>query len=250
VAASWLPLTVAEAADWEWLIAPYVWGSDIGLDLRVNDEPVVGADVSFPDLLDKTEMAGMVHVEGQRGKAGFLVDLLYLSVEDDRTLAPGDSHPALPGGTTIDSELETGIYEAAAIYRFLAEGQVLDGLVGVRIIDLEQQHDVALPPPPAATTTFGGSDTLVDGFVGARYQRPLGGRFSFTLRGDIGTGDTELTWNAIGTLGVRVGETGKYSLQFGWRHMETETEGEARNGADVETELTLTGPIVGFVFKL
>jgi len=41
------PATEVAAADWEWTIAPYIWGSGISLDMTANDEPVLGADASF-----------------------------------------------------------------------------------------------------------------------------------------------------------------------------------------------------------
>jgi len=243
----WLPLAGAQAAEWEWTIAPYLWGSDISLDLAANNEPVIGGDVSFSDLLDKIEAAVPVHFEGRAGKPGFFVDVLYLSVGDDSTIPP---NPPLPGGTTIHSELDSGFYEAGGLYRFIDDGQALDLLYGARVIDMSQKHDVALPSPSTLTTTIKTSDTLLDGFIGLRYAHSIGDRWDFLIRGDMGAGDTELTWNFIGTFGVRFGTTGTYSMRFGWRYLDVDVETRSTSGIEVETDLVLSGPVVAMVFTL
>jgi hypothetical protein len=179
----WLPATGAQAGDWEWSIAPYIWGSDISLDVTANNEPVIGSTVDFGDLLDKTDLAGMVHFEGASGNAGFFVDLLYLSLSDDRTTA---ANPPLPGGTMLGSELDTGVYEACGFYRVLAEGQVLDVFLGARLIDMDQETIVTLPT--MAVTTVGVSENFLDGFVGARYGRPIGAR---------GISSSAATWGRV-----------------------------------------------------
>jgi hypothetical protein len=242
-----LPAPETRAADWEWTIAPYLWAADVSLDVTANDEPVIGSDIAFADILDKTELALMAHFEGRTGKTGFFVDALYLSVSDDRTTAPD---PPLPGGTRIHAELDMGTYEAGGFYRVLGQGRALDVLLGARLLDVEQAHDIAYPPPSMTMTTVGTSDSLLDAFAGLRYGQPLGGRVNFAVRADVGAGGTDLTWNALGTLGVRLGETGKYNLGFSWKHMDLRMEEVGDNGVLVESDVTFSGPAVSFVIKL
>ena len=96
----WLPATRVQAGDWEWSIAPYIWGSDISLDVTANDEPVIGADVAVKDLLDKTDLAGMLHFEGASGKAGFF-EMEHLA---EGRAFPVDSSIAAPGFTVHSGE--------------------------------------------------------------------------------------------------------------------------------------------------
>jgi hypothetical protein len=235
------------AADWEWTIAPYAWATDVSLDLSANNEPVLGADIGVSDILDKTDFVAMLHFEGRRGRAGFFVDGLYLSTSDEQTTTPA---PPLPGGTHVDSEVDTRLYEAGGFYRLLEDRRVLDVLGGARVIDLDQQHDITLPGPLMQRTRLATSDTLLDGLVGLRFDQPFGERFDFLIRADVGAGDTDITWNGLGTFGLRLGQTGKYKLRLGWRHTYIETEERSTSGIDVKTELTLTGPLVGFVIEL
>jgi hypothetical protein len=58
----------AYAEDLTWVVAPYVWAADVGLDLAINNEPVLGNEATFNDLLDKVEVAftGHAEVRGER----------------------------------------------------------------------------------------------------------------------------------------------------------------------------------------
>ena len=39
-----------------WMIAPYLWASDVGMDVVVNDDPVIGTEVGgIPDFLRDKE---------------------------------------------------------------------------------------------------------------------------------------------------------------------------------------------------
>ena len=240
---------VAAAADaaegWEWTLAPYLWAPKTSLDVTVNDEPVIGGDLDFSDLLDKLDFSGQVHFEGRRGKTGFFLDLTYLSTSDSGTTSP---RPPLPGGTAIDSEVDTALFEAAGFYRPLGESHGLDLLLGVRIIDYQQTLDIALPSPSTVSTEVDVSKTYTDGFAGLRYVAPITGHWSLVVRGDVGAGDTEFTWNALALAAYGFGATGRNTLLFGYRHLEIELEG-SDSAADVETELTMSGPIAGFAFR-
>jgi len=49
----------SNARDVDWTIAPYLWASDVGLDVFVDNDPVIGTDVPFNDLVDKLDGAFM-----------------------------------------------------------------------------------------------------------------------------------------------------------------------------------------------
>ncbi len=92
--------------EWRWSITPYLWGSDIDTDVRFPGGQEIGGTAKFDDILDKLDFGGMVHFEGQRGAWGMFVDATYLTLSDDTTQGP----------ISVDSELDTGLYEFAATY--------------------------------------------------------------------------------------------------------------------------------------
>jgi len=237
------PGGAAEAAEWEWTLAPYFWGAGVKMDVEANDEPVLNSDVSFGDLLDKTDMAGMVHFEGRNGKWGFLFDALYMALSDDFTTSP---RPPLPGGTDVDADLSMLILEGGGFWRLSGDTHGFDLLFGVRVLQVDPEVELDIPAPFNAQTTLGDDQTFTDAFVGGRYSHAFAKRWDFAIRGDVGTGDTDLTWNAIGTMGVQLGDSGKYSVRFGYRQMEMNFENDG--DVKIDTDITMSGPIAGFVF--
>ena len=238
--------SVARAAEWEWAVVPYLWAAGAGLDVEINDNAVLGGDIAFTDLVDLLEAAGMVHFEGRTGRTGFFVDGAYVSTADSMTIA---AHPPLlPDGAAIDSELKMGRYEAAGFYRFGDEAYGFDLFLGVRMIDFDQQVDVSWTTPTPGATSASASDTLLDGYLGGRFGMPFGKRYWFNVRGDIGTGDTELSWTANAGFGIWFGTNRKYGLELAYEHFELEVQ-DAGDLVDVKSTCQMSGPIAGFVIR-
>lgn len=236
--------SATQAAEWEWAVVPYLWAAGAGLDVEMNNDPVLGGDIAFPDLLDKLEIAGMVHFEGRTGQTGFFVDGEYLSTADS-TMSPANP-PLLPDGAAVDSELRMGRYEAAGFYRLKGEAFGFDLFLGVRVIDFDQQVNITRTTPSPAETSASASDTLLDGYFGARFGMPFGKRFWFNVRGDVGTGDTQLSWTANAGLGIWLGKSRKYGLELAYEHFEFEVE-DPGDLVNVTSKCQISGPLVGFV---
>lgn len=167
---------------WEWTIAPYIWTAGISLDVEANGNLVLGGDATFPDILDKLDVAGMLHFEARHGKAGLLVDGLYLSLSDEST---SSGNAPIPNGTMADTNLKMGIYELGGFFRPGGGKGGFDFLFGARDIDVSQNTDVLFPGPLGLTTSFDGSKNYLDAFAGARVSLPIGKRFNFIARGDV-----------------------------------------------------------------
>jgi hypothetical protein len=241
------PANAKEAEKWDWLFAPYLWGPSVQLDVTVNNDPVIAADASFQDLLDKTEIAGMFHFEGQCEHAGFLVDALYLDLGSDQTTT---ARPPLPGGTQTTIGVTIGIYEAAGFYRPGGKAHGLDVIFGARMYDYRTRLQATFPPPISTTTSRGTDKNLIDAFAGVRYLVPIGKRWDFVGRADVGTGGSDLSWNAIASFGVRLGKTDLFNLRMGWRYMELDVTNDGGPlNLEVENNMTLNGPILGFAMK-
>ena len=88
--------------------------------------------------------------------------------------------------------------------------------------------------------------TLLDGFVGLRFGQDMSDRWLWSIRGDVGAGDTDLTWQGVLNFGLKLGEDRGNILFFGYRHLSYEIE-EGNNGI-TERELEFSGPMIGFSF--
>ncbi len=245
--AAWCPLAKAETPkDWEWNFAPYLWGPSVNLDVTINNDPVISADASFQDLLAQTDFAAAFHFEGQCEHAGFFADALFLNLGAEKNSA---ANPPLPGGTLTQTDVNIGLYEAAGFYRPGGGAHGLDLILGARMFDYRTRIDVTIPPPVSATTSGGTDKNLIDAFGGVRYMTPIGKRWDFLIRGDVGAGGTDLTWNAVASFGVRLGSTDHYNLRFGWHHMEMDVTAKNAQNIEIESNMTLTGPFFGFAMK-
>ena len=97
ILAAWTPAT---AGDWEWEVAPYFWAPDVSVHASVRDRELADSTIDFAEILDRTDIAGLVHLEGHNGAHGVFVDLVYLSLSDDGRAGDDDR---LPEGTKTRS---------------------------------------------------------------------------------------------------------------------------------------------------
>ena len=236
----------APDSKWEWTIAPYVWTAGVKLDVEANGNLILGGDATFPDILDKLDIAGMLHFEARHGKAGLLADGLYLSLSDESS---SSGNAPIPNGTMADTNLKMGIYELGGFYRPGGGTSGFDVLFGARDVDVSQDTDVTFPGPLGLTTSFDGSKNYLDAFAGARVSLPIGTRCNFIARGDVAGGGTDITWNGVATFGFSFDKAGRYTLQAGYRYMHLELGQTTDRGTDLKTTQTLSGPILGFVFR-
>jgi hypothetical protein len=234
----------APDSTWEWTVAPYVWAAGVSLDVEANGNLVLGGDATFPDILDKLDVAGMLHFEARQGPAGLLVDGLYLSLSDESSVS---GHASIPNGTLADTNLKMGIYELGGFYRLGGGKRGFDFLFGARDFDVSQTTDVIFPG--GLTTSFDGSKNYLDAFAGARVIAPIGTRWNFIGRGDVAGGDTDITWNGVASFGFSFDKAGKYTLQAGYRYMHIELGRTTDRGTDITNTVTLSGPVVGFGFR-
>ena len=238
-------------ADVEWTIAPYLWASDVGLDIVVNDDELVDQDVPFNNLVDKLDTALMVHFEAREDQWGGFLDVIYIELSDSRTISPGPGGPVV-GDVTVDASLRLNIYEAAVLYRFgnAAPGQVeFDLFAGGRSaqikVPLRLTIDTALPAPEVLEGEADISET--DFLFGGRVLGYFSERWGYNLRADYSAGGSEGIFNAHAMIGYTFGQ-GLFTLNGGYRHMQLKFKDNI-DAATIENDITMSGPVLGFVFN-
>ena len=234
----------AHASDWEWEITPYAWMPDIGVDVSLNETDIADTTIDFSDIIDKATFGALVHFEGRKGRAGLFVDVVYLALSDDK---PVSGHLLIPDGTRLDSDLDLLLGEAGGIYRLTGDEQGLDLLYGIRVMDAPLDISLDFPEGSLIEDRSRSSDeTLLDGFLGLRYGADISDRWLWSIRGDVGAGDTDLTWQGALTFGVQFGKKRDKTLYFGYRYLAYEFE-EGTDGI-TDRDIELLGPAVGFGF--
>jgi len=234
----------------DWTVAPYMWATGVGLDVNINSDPIIGVDAPFNDIVDKLDGAFMGHIEMSGDRFGLFVDAFYVKLADDAVIPVGPGGPIL-GDLLIDTDLTMKIYELGGFYRMGRPdpgSSAFDILVGVRQVDVNQNLDIVLPGPGATPINRNLDVTETDVFAGARVIGRFSEKWSYRVRADYGGGGTEGTINALAAVGYTFGKTGLFSLEAGYRYLSFELKNDS-NGTVAETDLSLSGPLVGFVFK-
>jgi len=233
----------------DWTIAPYIWLPGVTLDTTVESDPIVEPDVSLDGLIDKLDGVFMGHFEGRGEHFGLFGDMIYLSLADSNVISIGPGGPIL-GDLTTDTSLTLKLYEIGGVYRIGNDdsgSSMFDILLGVRVVDVDQNINLILPGPGATPVNLSNTVSESDVFFGGRLIGKFTDKWHYKARADIGGGGTSGTFNIFGAVGYTFGQTGLFSLDLGYRYMTIKLKNN-EDGTSTETNITLSGPLLGFIF--
>lgn len=229
----------AMADEVEWLVAPYAWIPDVSLEQTPGDG---GGGVSGSDLLEKTDAAGMIRIEVARNYWGMTLDYIFLDLSDTRVFpTPG---PILPDSVSVIGELDMTVFELGGVYRLSGEETGIHFIGGYR--GISSNTTILVTPEGGLTQRVDTDAGLSDIFLGARYLHRIN-RWDFAVRGDYSFGDSEGVLNLLGSVGFRFNDL--FALQGGYRHAVLDYKETSDQGDATSTEIELSGPFLGLVFR-
>ena len=234
----------ASADDIEWLLAPYGWLPAITLEQSGGTgDPGDGGNggLGGKSLLDVTESFFKFRAEAARNRWGVMLDYITLSLADQTTLT---ARPPFNITIDVDARLDLEVVELGAFYRPSGEVAGINYLAGFRYIGADTT--LFLTPSVGPEQRQDSKAYITDVYLGARYVHQFGSRWTAKIRGDYSFGESEGTLNLLGSVDFRV--AGPFALQAGYRHAVIEFE-ESSAGERVTTEIELSGPFIGFVFR-
>jgi hypothetical protein len=209
------------ASVWEFDATLYAWMADIGGQTESGSD----IDIDFDDLFDNLEMAFMGAVGVHKDKWSFLTDVIYLDVEADDTI----------DGIYADVELKAWIVTPFASYS-LIEGRLVevDLLAGARY--LYMKTDLRLGPYEDKE-----SDDIWDGIVGVRGRVNLSEKWYLPYHLDIGTGESDVTWQALGGVGYKFSHI---DVMAGYRYLKWDFD----SGKAID-DMDISGPYAGLKIR-
>jgi hypothetical protein len=233
VCASLAPIASrAETPDeWRFAATIYGWLPSISVDTSFPSKTGGSSvDVTGSDILNALNFTFMGALDAQKGDWGAFTDVIYLnlgaSTKQTRDLSVGGGR--LPATITGKASLNiTGwVWTTAGTYRVVDHPTyTMDVLAGVRLLNLGEDlkwslaGDLGDPPIIDASGRSNVSDNIWDGIVGFKGRASFGDgdKWFVPYYFDIGTGNSDLTWQGI----VGVG----YSFDWGdlfaaWRYMD------------------------------
>jgi hypothetical protein len=243
------------AGGWQWDATVYLYLPSIGGETSFppsGDGPSV--DVSADAILDSLNFAFMGALGVRKGPWGVATDVIYLDLGSSKkgTRNIGIGEVGLPASVDADLDLDiTGwLWTLTGSYALVQQERVsMDVLAGVRMLDLEEtlrwqfNGDISTLPLPGRSGTSSAEATQWDAIVGVK------GRASFGAEGnwyvpyylDVGTGDSDLTWQGMAGLGYSFDS---FDVVGVWRYLDYDL------GDDKAiTSIDFNGPALGVTFR-
>jgi hypothetical protein len=243
---------------WRFKVTPYFWFINIEGDLRYN--PIPGGSphvgITTNDLLDSLDFGFMLAAEARKGRWSIFTDVIYfdLSSLESRVKAV-DFNLGGPSNPT-NANIDTGTSSSLTAWVWTLAGSVgvvegptvtLEALGGFRYVAADATTDWRLAaavtgPGPGQVFQQSGSisqsEDIWDAIAGVRGRVRLGdSRWAIPYYIDIGTGDSDLTWQ--GMLGLSYGfDWGEIFINYRYLYYDMDEGG-------LFEDLSFEGPGIG-----
>ncbi|MDB6135273.1 MAG: hypothetical protein JWM59_3516 [Verrucomicrobiales bacterium] len=220
---------VPEESGWQFSVGSYLWAQGLEGTTGVHGL-TADLDVPFSDIFDVLDFGFMGVFEARKGRWSLLTDINYAELS-----------PSAPTRgvlfSSVDLKMKQFLGNVTLNYQIVSSEQTSIMLYGgARINGLDMA--ISLDGVRVDDVKRSGDDYWVDGIVGVRLQQNLGGPWFLRLTGDVGAGDSDSTWQAVGLIGYRVKEN--INVGLGYRWLDTDYQ----NGG-FTYDITASGLILG-----
>ena len=220
---------------WQFMIEPYLWTP--GINTTASNGIDVGVDIN--DVLSDLKFAFMGVVGVQKGKWSFMIDTFYADLQDKKDSSVGGFKRTIDSQTEV--KLKTWIVTPVIGYNLISyNNSKIDIVAGARYLKPELYVSVNSDRDRASNPEVSGSDEYWDGIVGLKGEIALYEQLYLPLYLDIGTGNSDFTWQVAGGLGYRFGLC---DVVAGYRYMSWDFK-----DSSFLKDLNLSGPYLGVKF--
>ncbi len=214
-------------SSWEFEGRLYIWGGAASGTTATGQD----VDISFGDLVDALDFGAVAGLEARKGRWSVFGDFQYSKLSDGDNAAVG---PGIP--VTVDADIEALIFTGAIGYDAVqTESYRLTPFAGFRYLDGTGTVNLTVGGGSARVTN---DRTNLDGIIGLQGGAEFSDKWGFTYYADVGTGDSDITWQLAATLDYSLNET--WTLSFGYRHLAWEFDDPV-----ALRDLAVGGPIFG-----
>ena len=257
VLACLVPDSVGAQSSGDWKFEASIYAYLPTISGRSTFPPPVGgssASVDIGTILDNLKFAFMGSFAARRDRWGVLADVIYMDLgntkEQSDSLTLGRA--AIPAGVNakVSYDLKGWVSTLAATYRVVADKDYTgDVVAGTRVLNMRPALNWYLTGNVASIPVKDGAGSreasqqdwdLIVGFKGRATFAPEG-KWFVPYYMDIGTGESQFTWQATAGIG--------YSFDWGdvvasWRYLDY----RMKAGKPLE-DLTFNGPAIAAVFR-
>ena len=252
-----LPLSAQaqESDGWEWRATIYGWLPDIEMTTRYpTGEGGPSIEIDTEDIINNLDFTFMGALHAHKGAWGIFTDVTYLDAGDgksatrDFNLGPNGG---IPGNVTVDAriDIKSWLWTVGGSYALSqSETHLVDFTFGARMMDMTQDldwhfsGDIDGTPLPGREGSSKVSGTNWDAVVGLKGYNFLGadGRWVVPWLADIGTGDSDLVWQAMAGTGYHF-SWGEVLLTY--RYLDYDNDDDQPVDG-----LTISGPMIAASF--
>jgi hypothetical protein len=240
---------------WRFAGTLYLYGPSIDANFsfpKRSGEGNVVVDAS--NVFDSLNGAFMGAFEANNGRWGVFTDFLYVDVSGSTSATRDFSIGGVNVPASVTADLDLGIkgsaWTIAGEYRLQSTREsTVDVLFGARYLDVKPRlsfglnGDVASIPAASRGGSFEIKASNWDAIVGLKARYAFGDRLQWyvPLYGDVGGGDSRLTWQAAAGLGYAFGWGDIVGL---WRYVRYDFKSD-----DAIQDLAFNGPMIGVTFR-
>lgn len=246
----------AQSAD-EWRFQAIIYGylPSIGSTATfprtgASDSATIDAD----KILENLKFAFMGTFDANKGRWGVTTDVLYVNVGDTksetREISIGGTRIPADASASVNLDVKGWIWTIAGTYEAVSDPQArLQVFAGARLLSVKENAgwqlsgNVGPIPLPGRQGSSEASLDNWDGVVGVRGRLAFGANRQWFVPYyfDVGTGDSDLTWQAIGGVG--------YAFKWGdliaaWRYLDY----NMKSGGKIQ-DVNFNGPAIGVAFR-
>jgi hypothetical protein len=227
----------AQADEWRFAIAPYLWAVSMDGDVTVKGNKAE-VDLSFDEIFKKLDVGVLIAAEARQGDMVYQLDQTYLALSDDEKA----------GGVRVDADIAMYL-GTLKMGHYVADGPEAPMVfVGARYWHLDM--DVEAKAGGATIARSKGDQDWWDALVGVEKRWILDDRWSVVgkgLVGGFGLGDASDTmWDAT-VLATRQSDAGN-TFAVGWRHLVVDKD-RGSGAKKFELDANISGPIIGWAFR-
>jgi hypothetical protein len=223
----------ASSGDWKQTVFIYGMGAAIGGDAQIGPLQLP-VSVSISDLFDALKFGAMGAYRIENDEWSFTGDMTYMNL--------GWNPRGKRGNVSGDLGIDQFTFMATAGRRF---SPYVEGLVSLAYFNLSTDLEVRVLQQRASASR---DADWIDPLLGLAYAVPFAGKWTYSLRGDIGGFGvgSNLSWQLLTV--VRRQNTDRFGWYLGYRALGFDYEdGQGKNYQHYD--LTQQGPLAGVAFS-
>jgi opacity protein-like surface antigen len=229
----------AQPEGWQFGADVYLWMISLGGETTGGDT----IDVPFDNILENLDFAFSGNFHARNGKWHLSTDVIYLKVEGENS-----GQVDVPGEIELKSDatvkMESWTVTPVIGYAFVDTDRVsMEVIAGARYLYMKPELAFDITGSlNSSGKTISDSGNVWDGIVGIRGVVRLAKGWYVPYYADIGTGDSDYTWQAMAGVGYRINQM--VDVVAAYRYMEWKFD----NGKVLDS-LDINGPLIGLKFR-